>query len=109
MVHWWVLVHCKHPFSLKFANGPFFFLFNLNKFIRSIYRFIYIDYLFVALDWTRVRCLRVEFEEARRGGRLSSFSRREAVVSLLLRFASNPRGFCDDDDRQLVQGGCGKK
>ncbi len=42
---------------------------------------------------------------ARGEGRLSSSRRRESVVSDLL---VNSRGFCDDDDRQLVQGGCGK-
>jgi hypothetical protein len=87
-----------------------FVFFNLNKFSRSIDRFIYVDYLFVGSRLDTCRMITSSVRRSARGeGRLLSLGVMKLFVSLLLRFASNPRGFCDDDNRQLVQGGCGKQ
>ncbi len=74
------------------------------------YRFLDIDYLFVGprLDTCRILTSRV-----RTSARGECLLLPLGVVKLLSRCCSdllvNPGGFCYDDDRQLVQGGCGKK
>jgi hypothetical protein len=69
----------------RYFNGPFVFFPNLNEFNGSMYRCLYIDYLYVGPRLDTCTMLTSRVSKKRAGDRASSFSsrRREAVVWLL--------------------------